>query len=752
MAASDTFTGSDTTVISSRTSDSGHNWTRHSSSPAANLTIVSNTCRDATGNNPYYYIDWTPASAEYDVQATIYAPSNDSMAIAGRMDTSTRTYYYTYYQGGGTQWRLLKYVSGSQTELSTYSGDAPSTARTVKLEIRDAAKKVFIGGVERISSADNAITAAGYSGVIGDGYAAGAYADDFTTADTSSGTDITPSQGNLALSTTAPTVTVPPQIGTPTVGTLAYSTSGGTSVAPSYPSGISADDTLVLIVGQKPSSANGGTCTTPANWTLQAQRTGATDGNTGGYSTTLGADTGNTNIYLYTKDSVTGSETGTLSVTVGTNNVCWGAIVLIPKTGTASWSYAADTGKDTTGGNVSIASSGTMDVTAMDMMLGAMVIPTDVTTPTQFSAEAMTQTSTTFGTMGELAEPDSTTGNDIGGFIFYRPVTAGGNTATVTMSATAGGTTTNVRGPGVIFRARLLSSYSISPSQGNLALSGTSPTVSRTTNADITPSQGNLALSGTAPTVSQGIYRDVPQGNLVITTTVPTVDRTANISLTPSQGNLALSGTAPTVDRTAHQWVYPAQANLSLSTFAPEIQAGGNIGKSPAAADLTLSATAPTASVTASYSIIPDSANIVISTTAPDVTTSGEVSVTATTRAGGGPARVRRRVIIEGNHYLVDKQEEAHLLKSYIEVIESEKKEVQKELVQARKINKAIQQEKPTPYESLGDVSRIDLSPIIREIKVLEKKRKDALRQYEKLKAELEDEEDAITLLLSMGL
>jgi len=323
-----------------------------------------------------------------------------------------------------------------------------------------------------------------------------------------------------------------------------------------------------------------------------------------------------------------------------------------------------------------------MDVTAMDMMLGAMVIPTDVTTPAQFSSEAMAQTSTTFGTMGELAEPDSTTGNDIGGFIFYQPVSSGGNTATVTMSATAGGTTTNVRGPGVIFRARLLASYSISPSQGNLALSGTAPTVGRTTNADITPSQGNIALSGTAPTVSQGIYRDVPQGNLVITTTVPTVAQTAHISLTPSQGNLVLSGTAPTIDQTAHQWVYPAQAdltlsgtaptvstgahialspdqanlalsttaptvdrtahiglspaqsNLSLSTFAPEIQAGGNVGKSPASADLVLSATAPTVGATANVNIGPASADIVLSTFAPTIDSG--VAVVVTPRPSGG--------------------------------------------------------------------------------------------------------------------
>jgi len=222
----------------------------------------------------------------------------------------------------------------------------------------------------------------------------------------------------------------------------------------------------------------------------------------------------------------------------------------------------------------------------------------------------------------------------------------------------------------------------ITPTQGNLSLSGTAPTVDRTTNADITPSQGNLALSGTAPGVSQQLYRDAPQGNLVITTTVPTVDQTAHISLTPSQGNLVLSGTAPTIDQTAHHWAYPAQAdltlsgtaptvstgahialspdqanlalsttaptvdrtahislspaqsNLSLSTFAPEIQAGGNVGKSPASADLVLSATAPTVGATANVNIGPASADIVLSTFAPTIDSG--VAVVVTPRPSGG--------------------------------------------------------------------------------------------------------------------
>ena len=248
--------------------------------------------------------------------------------------------------------------------------------------------------------------------------------------------------------------TTTPTLSWGAAGTIAYSASGGTSVAPTYPSGITTLSALVLVVGQKPSSANGGTVTTPSGWTLRGSLTGANDGNTGGYTTTLGADTGNTNIFVYTKDTVSGSESGTLSVTVGTNNVCWANIYRVEASGAGTLAYSCGTGKDTSAGNVSIA-TGSMDITSGDFIIGGMVIPTDVTTPAQFSAEALSQTGTTFGTVTEIQEPDSATGNDIGGFLIYAPVSSGSGSGAVTMTATAGGTTTNVRGPGFVLRLRI---------------------------------------------------------------------------------------------------------------------------------------------------------------------------------------------------------------------------------------------------------------------------------------------------------
>lgn len=245
-------------------------------------------------------------------------------------------------------------------------------------------------------------------------------------------------------------------VGSTTVPTLSYgatgatavSAVGGTSVSPSYPTGITTLSELILVIGMKPSTANSGSVTTPSGWTLRGSLTGA-----GGYGATLAADTGNTNVWVFTKDTVTGSESGSLAVTIATNDVSWANITRLEKAAAGTMSWEVGTGSDTSAGSVSIA-TGAMNIAAGDYIIAGMVIPTDVTTPSQFSAEALSQTGTTFGTVTEITEPDSTTGNDIGGFLIHASVSSGSGTGAVTLTATAGGTTTNVRGPGFVLRAR----------------------------------------------------------------------------------------------------------------------------------------------------------------------------------------------------------------------------------------------------------------------------------------------------------
>lgn len=346
------------------------------------------------------------------------------------------------------------------------------------------------------------------------------------------------------------------------IGAPAYSAASGTTVAPSYPAGITTRSALILLVGQKPTTANGGTVTTPSGWTLLGSITGGNDGDTGGYTTTLGADTGNTNLLAYAKDTVTSSESGTLTVTVGGNNVAWAAIIRLQSSDDCTWAFAVGTGKDTSAGNVSIA-TGSMAVAAGDHLIAAMVIPTDVTTPSQFSAQALSQTGTTFGTVTEIAEPDSTAGNDIGGFIVEAPVSSGSGSGAVTLTATAGGTTTNVRGPGIVLRARVASvarELYVAPS-ANITAGG------EATTARLTAPSGKT----TADFVT-GRRWDDENGNDSIDIT--TDDYT--------ELEWSLNTQAPAVNGDAFQFrVYAGAAALDSYTVTPQVTLGAAATPSP---------------------------------------------------------------------------------------------------------------------------------------------------------------------------
>ncbi|GEM_PF-3266101 len=237
-----------------------------------------------------------------------------------------------------------------------------------------------------------------------------------------------------------------------TNGAINYSASGGASVSPAYPTGVATNDLLVVIIGMKPSVANGGSVTTPGGWTVipGGSLTGA-----GGYGTTLGADTGNTNVFTFYKIAV-GGETGSQAFSLSQNGVSWGQMYRLSCVQGCTWSLAASTGSDTTGNNVvSIVTGSNPGVTAGDFILASMVIPTDVTTPNHFSSEAFSQTGATFGTVTEISEPDSQTGNDIGGFVVRGPVNSGtGSVAPTITAAVAGTALANVRGPGVFIRIR----------------------------------------------------------------------------------------------------------------------------------------------------------------------------------------------------------------------------------------------------------------------------------------------------------
>lgn len=189
--ASDTFTEAADTDLAVHTSDSGHTWTKYFGNVLTVLAASDYLYNAAPTNSSRYKSSVTPASAEYDVQADIRADINWSFGVSGRIDDAVSDEYFAAYEN--SLWKLWKIDAGVVTTLATYTGDSPNgTTRTAKLEIRNATKKLFIDGVERISSTDNAVTAAGKPGLYGDGNSTGNWMDNWSSTDfVASGTSYT---------------------------------------------------------------------------------------------------------------------------------------------------------------------------------------------------------------------------------------------------------------------------------------------------------------------------------------------------------------------------------------------------------------------------------------------------------------------------------------------------------------------------------------------------------------------------------
>lgn len=423
----------------------------------------------------------------------------------------------------------------------------------------------------------------------------------------------TPTPASVSATASVPAPTVWGAVsGTPTWQSAgAVGTDDATSPASiAYPASIAAGDLLVMLVGQKPSTANSGSVTTPSGWSLAGSLTGA-----GGYGATLGADTGNTNIYAYTR-TADGTETGNLSLAHATTNVLWGTIHRLSNASQV-WDVATATGSDTSAGNVSITFGSNPGLTAGDICIVGMCIPTDVTTPSQFSAEAVTATGATFGTFTEDAEPDSTTGNDIGGVVGHVTVSSGTASAAPVFTATAGGTTTNVRGPAILVRVRGVDTLSQRADVATVATVAAipAPTVSTASgsNATATPAAVAAVAAVPAPTVTSSatvtpsaVSRAASIGAAVVTAAAtvlgtavpaaaaipaPTVTRSATVAAAAVAGTASVP--TPTVTTSSTATVTAAAVTTTAAVPAPTVAASATAA--PAAVAATSAVPAPVA-------------------------------------------------------------------------------------------------------------------------------------------------------------
>lgn len=187
--------------------------------------------------------------------------------------------------------------------------------------------------------------------------------------------------------------------GTVTFGAIGTGANGSTTVAPSYPSGITAGQYLVAVVTS--GATNSETPTdSGSKWTLLA--TGAsTDG-------TYGVDTGPRRVTAF-GCIADGSESGTYTFNITNGGTCRGTISRFTKAGSGDWVVDAVGGDDSTSGTGFSVTLGSVNWNTGDATLVAVGQRVDTVTQ---SSQSLTASGVTFGSRTNQASTAVTTGND----------------------------------------------------------------------------------------------------------------------------------------------------------------------------------------------------------------------------------------------------------------------------------------------------------------------------------------------------
>lgn len=176
---SDTFTEASDTDLASHTPDVGAGWTLEQAGWAT-VNAASDELRadaDVTTGRDYCVKGDNIGDDDMDVtcglkRTTFSTQTTRFHGIAGRTPSTPGQDGYNAMirldAGSLCDWELEKEVAGAVTSLGTWNGDQTAGVYyTTKLEIRTAAKKVYVAGVERISSSDDSLTGNNFCGISG---------------------------------------------------------------------------------------------------------------------------------------------------------------------------------------------------------------------------------------------------------------------------------------------------------------------------------------------------------------------------------------------------------------------------------------------------------------------------------------------------------------------------------------------------------------------------------------------------------
>ena len=221
-------------------------------------------------------------------------------------------------------------------------------------------------------------------------------------------------------------------------GAIGTGANGSTTVAPSYPSGITVGQLLICAVTS--GATNSETPTTPSGWFLIGTNA-STDG-------TFGLDTGPRRATLFGRVA-DGSESGTLTVSITNGNSCRGTISRFTSSVGKGWLVRGSGANDSTSGTGVSMTFGAMDWKVGDVVL--VVTGQRVDSATQ-SSQSLTASGITFGSRTNQAATAVTTGNDHRHTVDTFAATTGGTGSqaatwayTASAAASAGGVLVQIR-------------------------------------------------------------------------------------------------------------------------------------------------------------------------------------------------------------------------------------------------------------------------------------------------------------------
>lgn len=170
--ATDSFTGTNGTALTSRSGELGATWTYHFGGD--NEQIVDNRITSTDAGRAIYSVGVVPSSPNYAVSADLYVKSlvtGDRIGVVGRLTASTPTFYMARYELADQSWNIVKYSGTTPSWLNYVTGQALTVGQTyrVRLEMtgtNPTTLRLFVNGVLTVSATDSSspLTVVGRAG------------------------------------------------------------------------------------------------------------------------------------------------------------------------------------------------------------------------------------------------------------------------------------------------------------------------------------------------------------------------------------------------------------------------------------------------------------------------------------------------------------------------------------------------------------------------------------------------------------